>query len=211
MPLNRLIASASVWQIKNLIGKSDSDVLKYWQTEPIKSIGHSCTLPLDTYDISIIKSYLRMLCEKASFRLRNKNRTGRTVCLTLRYSDFETITKRKTLKHSIRNGYDLYFSVVNIFKSFLPLKKKIRLLGVSISALTYYEKQIYMLDIFKRDEKLVKTLDLINHKYGDFTIKPSSVMLADKFGMVKKCGMFGKPRVERPRKGLAKKNNYTKI
>ncbi|OGS34142.1 MAG: hypothetical protein A2293_14985 [Elusimicrobia bacterium RIFOXYB2_FULL_49_7] len=54
--------------------------------------------------------------------------------------------------------------------------------------------QQYLLEDIERQERLTEVLDSINEKYGDSTIKPSSVLIAEKFGIEKHCGGFMKKK-----------------
>lgn len=163
-------------------GEDDSKVRKYWEDDEVKSVGHSYTLPKDTRDLKVIKSYLRVLSEKVGNRLRAANLTGRTIGLVVRYSDFHTIIKHCTLKHHIKSGYDIYINAYKVFEKLLPLLKAVRLLGVNISNLLRDDKQQYFLDDISKQQKVVEMVDDINRKYGEFTLKPSSMLIADKFG-----------------------------
>src|ERR1035437_1243370 len=71
------------------LGIDHTPVKSYSDEPPVKSVGHSHTLPEDTYDLSVVKSFLLMLSEKTAARLRGYKLTGRTVYLTVRFDDFE--------------------------------------------------------------------------------------------------------------------------
>ena len=163
-------------------GEDENPVSYFWEDELIKSIGHSHTLPRDTWDTQIIEAYLLMLSEKVAVRLREANLIGRTIALTIRYSDFHTFTRHLTIKHYIKTGYEIYLQALKLLNKIRPFKKAIRLIGVSISNLIKDEKQLYLLETYKNEERITKAVDLINKKFGEFTIKPSSLLFAENFG-----------------------------
>lgn len=176
-------------------GEGDSEVGVYWAHEQVKSFGHSHTLPRDTRDIGVVKSYLLMLSEKVGRRLRAADMTGRCVTLTVRYADFSTISRQRSLKQYIKSSAEIYAAACTTFAALLPLEQPVRLLGVSISDLGMDERQRFLLEDIERREKLTATVDAINKKFGDFTLKPSSLLIAEKFGIYKSCGMVAKERL----------------
>ena len=165
-------------------GEGSSLVGRYSEHEQEKSIGHSHTLPKDTRDLVVIKAYLRMLSEKVGVRLRDANLMGKTVNLVVRYSDFNTFIRQRSLKYYIKTGYEIYSTAYRIFEKILPLEKAVRLLGVSISRLSVDDRQRFLLQSMEREQRLVETVDMINEKYGEFTVKPSSLLIAERFGLL---------------------------
>jgi DNA polymerase-4 len=176
---------------KNIgLGKDSSEVKKYSYESPVKSVGHSHTLPADTMDISVIRSYLLMLSEKTAVRLREYKLLGRTAFLAVRFEDFEMTCSRATLHHYFNSGVELFEEAWKIFERLLPLKKRVRLLGVSISSLATGDGQQYIFEDMQKREKLTQVMDEINDKYGAFTIKPSSIIKAEKHGILERCGIM---------------------
>lgn len=178
-------------------GEDDSRVVGYCEDEREKSIGHSYTFPKDTWDLAVIKSYLRMLSEKVGVRLREADLMGRTISLMVRHSDFNTFIRQHSLGYYIKAGFEIYSTAYKIFEGILPLKKAVRLLGVSISNLSVDEEQQLLFRSMEREKRLVEAVDMINEKYGQFTLKPSSLLIAERFGMEERCGMIGRYLVQR--------------
>ncbi len=172
------------------LGRDSSRVKKYSEQAPVKSVGHSHTLPKDTYDISVVRSYLLMLCEKTAARLRGYKLTGRTVFLMVRFGDFEIFSGRETLKSCFNTGYGIFSLAWKIFERVLPLKKAVRLLGVGISNLAGGDTQQYLFEDMQKKQKLSAVMDEINAKYGELTVKPSSVIIAQKHGILGRCGII---------------------
>jgi len=172
-------------------GVDDSPVKIYDDKNYIKSFGHSHTLPTDTYDLNIIKSYILLMSEKVGVRLRKENMLGRTVSLMIRYEDFDSFSKQYTIKHYIRTGYEIYKIAEKIFNQILPLKKAVRLVGVSISNLIQDNKQPFLFNRLQKYYQLADMVDSINSKYGEFTVKPASLIIAEKFGILERCGIIG--------------------
>jgi DNA polymerase-4 len=108
-------------------------------------------------------------------RLRRGRYSGRTIALTVRYSDFHTSTRRCTIKEYINDGFDIYLAALDILRV-IRLKYAVRLLGVSISNLVTSYCQI---PLFKRDRDraaIVQAMDEINDRYGEFSITQARLL-----------------------------------
>ena len=60
--------------------------------------------------------YILQLSEMVGRRLRRGHYSGRTIALTLRYSDFHTFTRRCTIKEYINDGFDIYLAALDILR-----------------------------------------------------------------------------------------------
>jgi DNA polymerase-4 len=181
------------YHLKNMgKGEDAAPVRLYGGREQIKSVGHTHTLPRNTWDIAVIKSYLLMLSEKVGTRLREAGMMGRTVSLVVRYADFTTFSRQHNLKECIKDSNALYQTASILFTQILPLSQAVRLLGVSISSLLPDNGQPFLFEQYEKRRKLTEAVDSINKQYGAFTIKPSSLLIAEQFGIEEPCGMIGK-------------------
>ena len=100
----------------------------------------------------------------------------------MRYRDFETFSRRKTVGYLLDTMYDIYHVCLEILHGIGKLKKPVRLLGVSVTSLAEESMQLYLLDRHREEKELSKAIAEINSKFGDFTIKPASLLLAEEFG-----------------------------
>ena len=66
-------------------------------------------------------------------RAAKKGARGRTVTLKLRYADFKTITRAKSVPFAIADGAGLLAVGEAILAPLLPVEQGIRLLGVTLS------------------------------------------------------------------------------
>jgi DNA polymerase-4 len=101
--------------------------------------------------------------------MRRERFYGRRIAITVRYSDFFTFSKQKTLSKWVNSGNEIFHQAFEIFKS-IPHPKPIRLLGVGVSEL---KKEGYQLDLFERRHKkdyLLKAMDQVNERFGDWTL-----------------------------------------
>jgi DNA polymerase-4 len=151
------------------LGLDDSPVVPFDEEQDAKSISHSVTLEEDTSDPSLLRKVLLQLSERVSKRMRKGGFHGKRIAITIRYSDFFTFSKQKTLPKWINSGNEIFQHAFGIFKS-VPHPKTIRLLGVGVSEL---KKEGYQLDLFEKPLKkdnLLKAMDRINERFGDWTL-----------------------------------------
>ena len=160
-------------------GVDNSPVPYYWEKDEVKSVGHSYTLPFDTLDFDLIKSYILMLCQKVNTRLRKEGKVAQTVVLTIRYDDFRMFSCRKTVSYFIDTSHGIYRVCLRILQNIGELEKPVRLLGVGVTNLTRESEQLYLFEQFEKEKGLDKAVWDINEKFGDFTIKPASLLLIE--------------------------------
>jgi DNA polymerase-4 len=151
------------------LGLDGSPVIPFDKEEDAKSISHSVTLEEDTSDPNILNKVLLQLSERVSRRMRKEGFYGKRIAITVRYSDFFTFSKQKTLSKWMNSGNEIFQYAFDIFKS-VSHPKPIRLLGVGMSLL---KREGDQLDLFeKRDKKdnLLKAMDRVNERFGDWTL-----------------------------------------
>ncbi len=136
-----------------------------------KSIGHSITLPEDLSKRDEMTSCLLRLSEKVGRRARRYGYKGRTVTLTVRYTDFKTFTKQTTLPVYTNDTGEIYRCAVSILDG-IRLRKKVRLFGVSLSGFGKDGDQMLLFEETKREKKaaLAKAMDTVNDKFGEHAI-----------------------------------------
>ncbi len=151
------------------LGLDDSPVVPFDEEEDAKSISHSVTLEEDTSDPKLLRKVLLQLSERVSRRMRREGFYGKRIVLTVRYSDFFTFSKQKTISKWVMSGNEIFQQAFEIFQS-ISHRKPIRLLGVGVSQL---KKEWCQLDLFeKRGKKdnLLKAMDRVNERFGDWTL-----------------------------------------
>ena len=136
-----------------------------------KSISHENTFSTDTADAGLIDAMLVRLSEMVARRLRDHHLHARTVQIKLRYSDFSTFTRSKTLDHATQIDTELAAAVRDLFHKAWT-RKPIRLLGVYAQSLESGEGQTSLLaeNNTERWRKTLAAVDKIRGKYGDATV-----------------------------------------
>ncbi len=140
-----------------------------------KSIGHSYTLPRETYNKNVIYSWLRMLSEMVAERARKSRLTGRTISLWIS-SKNEAFLRQRTFSIPTSDGWEIFVRS----KAILSQKKAkilaVRAIGTSLSSLNFDDAPPLLTEQ-KRREDLLTAIDKINAKHGDWTISPATLSL----------------------------------
>src|SRR6185503_3658670 len=86
----------------------------FGQREDPKSISHEHTYSVDTADPVALEATLARLSEMVGRRLREHGLHARTVQLKLRYQDFSTITRARSLDHSTQLDHELFDTALRL-------------------------------------------------------------------------------------------------
>jgi DNA polymerase-4 len=128
----------------------------------VGTISNERTFREDVRDPACIESMLCSLCERVCWRARKRGVTARTVTLKLRYADFQTLTRSRTLTPTC-SELELYPVIRELFKRARKRRTAIRLLGICLSNLRPHDEQ---LSLFEHNEPLHRAVDQIRSRYG---------------------------------------------
>jgi hypothetical protein len=122
-------------------------------------------LDLDTFFVSVerlVERLLVSLCERVCYRARKRGIQARTVTLKLRYADFHTISRSRTIAPTAFEQ-DVLPVVKRLFREGRQRKLPIRLLGVALSKLGLYTRQ---LQLFDQEHRLHTSIDELRKRFG---------------------------------------------
>ncbi|MGI9198318.1 MAG: DNA polymerase IV [Candidatus Nanopelagicaceae bacterium] len=149
--------------------------------EPDKSISAAETFSYDIEDPEIIlREYLR-LTEKASARLRDKELYAKTISIKVRFADFSTITRSKTLPLPISSTQEIYQVVKDLYQALKLDRARLRLVGVSLENLRESAPQQLMLG--QRDKgwrEAESAIDRATERFGEESVRPARLFRKDK-------------------------------
>ena len=128
----------------------------------IGSISNERTFREDVRDPAFIASMLCSLCERVCFRARKRGVKARTVTLKLRYADFQTLQRSRTITATC-SELELYPVICELFARSRKRRTPIRLLGIALSNLQPCELQ---LSLFDRGEPIHRAVDGVRKRYG---------------------------------------------
>ena len=146
-----------------------------------KSISHNHTFGEDTDDVNEMTTTLSHLSQKACKRLREAGLAARTLTLTIRYAGFETHTRAKTLAEATQLDGDIYAAFRELFRKHRDTRRKVRLLGVSLSGFTHGNEQLEMLEAERREKlaRLTKATDRLRDRFGFRKVQFGGSLSAD--------------------------------
>lgn len=100
-----------------------------------QSYGHEVTFSRSMNDIFFLEEELEKQAEKLSIRLKKYKEFAKTVTLKIRYSNFQTYTKAKTLKNATDSKNEIFMAAMENFKN-LKKRDEVRLIGIQLSSIT---------------------------------------------------------------------------
>jgi len=107
----------------------------------VKSISHETTFEEDTDDAEAVLETLNGLAAGVAKEVAEQRLFFKTVTVKVRYANFETHTRSKTLPYITNRLQDLQKTARKLLSSYLENNRKIRLIGVRASSFVKGEKQ----------------------------------------------------------------------
>jgi DNA polymerase IV len=137
-----------------------------------KSISHEHTYDRDTRDVTAIEATLARLSEMVGRRLRENRVRARTLQLKLRYKDFSTITRARSLEIPTQLDNEIFEQIRRLFHANWRPGVEVRLLGVEASSFGRDSPQLDFLEDQRRTkwEHALSAADRLRDKFGDSTI-----------------------------------------
>ncbi len=131
--LRRAVGVASARHLHELAnGRDERRVVP---DAPEKSVGAEETFAHDVADRAVLRRELLRLAERTTATLRSRGLCGRTVALKVRYPDFTTITRARTLTGPTDCAQEVFGVAAELLDGHLPRGVAVRLLGVRLEQL----------------------------------------------------------------------------
>jgi DNA polymerase-4 len=101
-----------------------------------RSISHESTFSRDIADPSVIRAWITDLSEQVGWRLRRQGLAGRTVTIKIRYADFTTPTRSRSLSEPTDATAVIRDTALALYRERIPRRHPpLRLIGVGVSGL----------------------------------------------------------------------------
>ncbi|MBC7403979.1 MAG: DNA polymerase IV [Microbacteriaceae bacterium] len=174
--IQRAVGDASGLKLHDLANGRDPRSVTTTSVE--KSVGHEVTFEVDTVDADDLRRELLRQANAVAVRMRTAGWVGRTVVLKLRYDDFSTITRSRTLAESTDVGRRIYEEVRSIYEA-LGRHNPVRLIGVRMEQLSEGGDQ--QLGLWDEDEdwrEAEDTIDAVTARFGRGMLRPASLLKA---------------------------------
>jgi DNA polymerase-4 len=147
--------------------------------EPDKSIGHEETFSSDVDDPKVIHRELLRLAERTAARLRSGDHQGRTVSIKVRFADFSTLTRAKTLREPTDVGREIYETARQLFDGLGLERARIRLVGVRMEGLVAADSQPRQLAFGEREagwREADRAVDRAARRFGAGAVRPAALV-----------------------------------
>jgi DNA polymerase-4 len=145
----------------------------------VKSVGHEETFPVDHTDRDVLLREVARLADRAASRLRAGGHRGRTVVLKVRYGDFRTITRSRTLAAPTDRTADIAATARTLLAG-VDVTAGIRLLGVSVQQLVEADTPLALdLDGTGDDGRraaLERSIDTVRSRFGPDSVRPARLV-----------------------------------
>jgi DNA polymerase-4 len=143
-----------------------------------KSISSSETFDqdLDSQE-EILKEFLR-LTERSVERMREKGFAAGTISIKVRFTDFKTISRSKTVDLPITGTQEIFEVVKNLYLALNLENVLIRLVGVSLDSLVE-DEEINQMVLGQRTsgwQQADKAVDRIKNKFGSASLRPARLV-----------------------------------
>lgn len=147
--------------------------------DPEKSMGADETFGRDTDDPDVVRRELLRLSAKVAARVRAAGAAGRTVTVRVRFSDFTTITRSKTLADPTDVTSEVYATAVRLFDGLGLQRARIRLVGVRVEGLMPREQVQRQLVLGARERgwrDADRAVDRATHRFGRGAVGPATLL-----------------------------------
>lgn len=193
IPLENLLASfksygQTLYDMSR--GLDDTQIVPFYEKEEVKSVGHRHTLSKDTDQEITLQQHFLKLSEMVAKRLREKNLVGKTVMVWYRAAfnkNYQAETGQTfygegmqcTIAYS-HDGLDIYKAAWKVFST-IWRGESVRMVGVSVSGLRLLKPEnLSLLPEVNRTKVIIKALDQINDRFGEFTLQRGILLGARK-------------------------------
>lgn len=162
------------------------------------SIGHEDTFDRDLQHLAEMHRSLLDLAERVAARLRAKGLVGGVVQLKVRYSDFSTVTRSRTVEPGLDSTPAIFDEAKELLTRTEAGPRPVRLLGISLGRLQ--ERCSLQGELFGAEERdkqsaLDNAVDCLRQRYGVKGVQRASLMTEEALESAAKPGDDGRQGV----------------
>jgi DNA polymerase-4 len=181
------VAATPVSSLRKMLGATGVHVHQLaWGQDPRpvtpvrleKSIGAEETFAVDTADDALLHRELLRLAHRTAGRLRSSGMVARTIALKLRFADFSTITRSRTVQTPVDSAQLIYGVALQLLES-VDRPMTVRLVGVRAEQLEDAATTSLQLSIDRRDDNwraAEHALDQVARKFGTKSVLPARLL-----------------------------------
>ena len=157
-------------------GRDERSVVPH---EPDKSIGAENTFGTDVDDPVVVARELLRLSERTAARLRASGQVGRTVSIKVRFADFTTITRARTLPESTDVGRVVYDTAMGLYDALGLERARIRLVGVRVEGISDADGASHQLALGEKEHgwrDAEQAVDKAARRFGAGVVRPAALV-----------------------------------
>ena len=183
--LQLLVGRALGAQLHELAWGTDRTTLTARRSDhdPERSMGAEETFGRDSADRGAISRELLRLATKVTARMRYAGVVGRTVALRVRYSDFTTITRSRTLPDPTDVTGEVHAAALALFDALGSRRLRIRLVGVRVEGLLSREQAHRQMVIGEREHgwpDADRAVDDVSRRFGRGAVRRATLLGGDR-------------------------------
>ncbi|MFZ9441272.1 MAG: DNA polymerase IV [Candidatus Nanopelagicaceae bacterium] len=144
-----------------------------------KSIGAEETFARDIDDNEELLAELLRVTERVARRLRDQQFVARTIAIKIRFSDFTTITRSKSIDLPTASTQEIYEQVRRLFTALGLVRARVRLVGVRLENLESDAGLVEQLTLGSREKgwrQVDQALDRARRRFGGGALKPARLI-----------------------------------
>lgn len=173
--LRRLVGPANAERLHELANGRDARRVETRRVE--KSIGHEETFARDEADPDALQRELLRLATRTGERLREAELEARTVAIKVRWTDFETITRSRTLPEATDSSQRIYQTARELFEALGARGRPVRLIGVRAEQL--HPAGSDPAGLWSEDDgwrAVDQAVDRVRDRFGAAGVKPARLL-----------------------------------
>ena len=147
--------------------------------DPDKSMGAQETFGRDTDDREVILREVLRLTTKVTNRMRVAGVAGRTVTLTVRFADFTTITRSRTLPEATDVTREIHQTATRLYDALGLQRARVRLVGVRVEGLVArgtVQRQLLLGERERGWSDADRAVDRATLRFGSAAVRPASLL-----------------------------------
>ena len=151
--------------------------------EPDRSMGADETFGRDTDDRAVVLREVLRLSAKVATRMRAVQVAGRTVTLKVRFADFTTITRSKTLGEATDVTREIYRTAADLFTGLGLQRARIRLVGVRVEGLVprgTVQRQLVLGEREHGWSEADGAVDRAARRFGPSAVRPATLLSSER-------------------------------
>ena len=147
--------------------------------EPDRSIGAQETFGRDTDDPEVVLREVLRLAAKVTGRMRAAQVAGRTVTLTVRFADFTTITRTRTLPEATDRTLEVHRTAAELYRALGLQRARLRLVGVRVEGLVpraTVQRQLVLGERERGWAEADQAVDRAVLRFGSAAVRPATLL-----------------------------------